>query len=215
MSAIVSFINKLLPRSVKDKLRSDYSKKHRNEIIESWKNAGRPAPPPHEIKQTIIEEYQKKSNYKILVETGTYLGDMVEAEKDNFQKIYSIELGEKLWKQAIKRFSKYNHIEILQGDSGKVLKNITTKLNEPAIFWLDGHYSEGITAKGDKECPIFEELESIFAYNNLKHILLIDDARNFVGKGDYPTVQELESFVKSKNPAYNVLVKDDVIRFEA
>jgi hypothetical protein len=47
-----------------------------------------------------------------------------------------------------------------------VLPLIIKDLNEPAIFWLDGHYSSGITAKGDKICPIFEELDSIF--NNSK-----------------------------------------------
>ena len=51
---------------------------------------------------------------------------------------------------------------IVQGDSGKVLSEILLEINEPAIFWLDGHYTAGITARGVKECPIFEELDCIF-----------------------------------------------------
>ena len=39
-----------------------------------------------------------------------------------------------------------DEISIIQGDSGKILNSITNKLKKPAIFWLDGHYSSGITA---------------------------------------------------------------------
>jgi hypothetical protein len=61
----------------------------------------------------------------------------------------------------------------VQGDSGKELPKIVTQLDTPAIFWLDGHYSAGITAKGDTECPIFEELEAIFEPDkSCKHILI-------------------------------------------
>jgi len=39
---------------------------------------GKPIPPPHIIKQKIIRTYAKTFKINILVETGTYLGDMVE-----------------------------------------------------------------------------------------------------------------------------------------
>jgi hypothetical protein len=86
-------------------------------------------------------------------------------------------------------------------------------INEPAIFWLDGHYSAGITAKGDKECPIFEELNAILNKNEFNHILLIDDARCFIGEGDYPTIEELTNYVKTKDKSYQVVVEHDIIRF--
>jgi hypothetical protein len=94
-----------------------------------------------------------------------------------------------------------------------VLPLIIKDLNEPAIFWLDGHYSSGITAKGDKICPIFEELDSIFNNKPLNHVLLIDDARLFVDEDDYPTIEKLTKYVKNKNNNYQVEVKDDIIRF--
>ena len=182
--------------------------------LNKWNKNGCPVPPPHIVKQMTIQEYQDKYQYKILVETGTYLGDMVEAQKKRFRKIYSIELGIDLFDKATKRFKNDKNVTIVQGDSGKVLPDIMLKLNEPAIFWLDGHYSAGITARGDKDCPIFEELDAIFSKKNFEHILLIDDARCFIGEDDYPTIEELTNYVRSKNEKYQVDVKHDTIRYE-
>ena len=160
-----------------------------------------------------IAEYQQKYNISILVETGSFLGDMVEAQKRRFNQIFSIELGVDLYRNTFKRFKRNGHIKIFLGDSGKVLPNIRSEINEPASFWLDGHYSAGITAKGDKECPIYEELNAIFNSEKFNHILLIDDARCFNGEGDYPTIEDLSSFIKSRDKNYTVEIKNDIIRY--
>jgi hypothetical protein len=47
---------------------------------------------PHIVKQMAIAEYQQKYGYGTLIETGTYLGDMIEAQKKRFTHIISIEL---------------------------------------------------------------------------------------------------------------------------
>jgi hypothetical protein len=170
-------------------------------------------PPPSEVKQAAISRYQASSGHKVLIETGTYLGDMVEAQKNKFNRIISIELGQKLWANAVERFKQHDHITILQGDSGQMLNSITSQLNEPAIFWLDGHYSGDITAKGEKECPVLNEIDAIFAYKQIPHIILVDDARLFVGEHDYPTLEELTKYVQGKNCDYRMEVKDDIIRY--
>ena len=87
--------------------------------LNKWNKNGCPVPPPHIVKQMTIQEYQDKYQYKILVETGTYLGDMVEAQKKRFRKIYSIELGIDLFDKATKRFKNDKNVTIVQGDSGK------------------------------------------------------------------------------------------------
>lgn len=185
-----------------------------NKAIAQWNKAGRPAPPPHIVKQQIIREFQRKTGYATLIETGTYVGTMVEAQKSKFDKIISIELGQELADKARIRFEKDHHVTIVQGDSGKVLPDIMKKIDGSAIFWLDGHYSEGITAKGDTDCPIYEELEAIFTKKEIPHLVLIDDARLFTGQGDYPSIAALTEFIKSKNSRYAVEVEDDVIRAE-
>ena len=117
---------------------------------------------------------------------------MVEAQRNHFEKIYSIELSEKLFNRAKKRFKDYSHITILHGDSGIVLNKLIPEIDKPALFWLDGHYSGGITAKGEKECPVPEELKTILK-SSLPHIILIDDARLFNGTHDYPTIEQIKT----------------------
>jgi hypothetical protein len=202
-------IIKLLPEFIKKPLK----KWNDSRIITKWQQGGANYPPPHVLKQRIIAEYQKQYNYSIFIETGTYLGSMVYAQKKRFSKIYSIELGYELYLNAKQRFKNNKNIHILQGDSGKVLPLLMTEIDAPAIFWLDGHYSAGITAKGEKDCPIFEELEAIFnASKYHAHVLLIDDARLFIGKSDYPTIDTLLAFIKNRNNLYQLEIKNDVIR---
>ncbi len=185
----------------------------RSHFIAKWKKEGKPIPPPWQVKQMIIDEYKNKYNCAVLVETGTYKGDTIDAQRKNFKRLYSIELGMDLWKGASKKFKCYKHITILQGNSEKKLHDVISQLDDKALFWLDGHYSAGITAKGDKDCPILGEVDAIFEGKRLNHVLLVDDARLFVGKYDYPTIDELTSYIRSKEPKYTVKVEDDIIRY--
>ncbi len=206
---IKNIIKPFVPQMVLNELKRQFEKKQFND----WQKSGCPVPPPHLVKQLAIGEYQQKYGYEILVETGTYLGQMVEAQKTRFKKIFSIELGADLFEKARKKFKDDSHIILVQGDSGKMLPKILGDIHEPAIFWLDGHYSEGITAKGDKECPIFEEVDAILNDQLFNHILLIDDARCFNGKGDYPTIEKLTEYIRGKNEKYHVEIKNDIIRY--
>ena len=188
-----------------------YIKQYQKRIITEWHENGCPIPPPYIIKQKTIEKYKQKYGYTTLVESGTFMGEMVEAQKTRFKKIISIELDVDLFEKAQKRFKKDKNVIIVLGDSGKVIQKILKEIYEPAIFWLDGHYSAGITAKGDKLSPILEELTAIFGCEKLNHTILIDDARDFIGKGGHPTIDELTEYIKSKNDKYQVEVKDDII----
>lgn len=209
LKSAIHFLPLKLQNWVRTKNREYLTKKK----INHWVNQGRPVPPPHEVKQMTIKEYQKKYEITTLVETGTYLGNMVFAQKDNFSKIITIELGKELFESARKKFRSYKHIEPLSGDSGKVLNEVVPALSSMTIFWLDSHYSAGITARGEKDCPIYDELDAIFRGSIRNHILLIDDARCFNGEGGYPAIEELDRYVKSKNPNYMMEVKYDIIRF--
>ena len=184
---------------------------HIKEYIE-WVELGKPVPPPHHIKQMTVKEYANKYGPNIFIETGTFQGDMVYAVRSVFDRIYSIELDDKLYERAKKKFSKYNHISILHGDSADVLPEILDHIKEPCLFWLDAHYSAGITAKGELVTPILQELDYIFDHPVKDHVILIDDARDFEGKNDYPTIQELRSLVLSQKLDYSFEVKNDIIR---
>lgn len=214
LKSILIKIIEFTPTGVQNKIRSFRSSFFKNTILKNWDKKGRPIPPPNQLKQFVVENYQKKYGSAILIETGTFLGDMVEAQRKNFRQIISIEVADVLWMKAVSRFKRYKHISILKGDSGKILPSVTEKLTEQAIFWLDGHYDFGITSKGDKDCPVLEEIDAIFKFSNgLNHIILVDDARSFDGQGDYPAIDELTRYIKKYNDSYSVTVEDDIIRY--
>lgn len=182
-----------------------------DDIVLDWQRLGAPIAVPHKLKQTAIQELAKQYGCTVLVETGTYRGDMMEAQKKHFEQLYSIELSKDFHAKAKQRFQNDTHINLLQGDSGSVLPKLAPKIDGIALFWLDGHYCGGKTALSAIECPIYAEMESVFKTGK-KHVMLIDDARLFVGEHDYPTIPELTAFVAKTNPDYQVEVKDDLIR---
>jgi hypothetical protein len=201
-------VKPFIPLFILSRWKTSYSEKD----IKKWRQAGARVPPPHFIKQFLIREYRHKYGYAVLIESGTFLGDMVAAQQEIFAKIISIELDGFLFRKAVRRFKAYSHIRIMYGDSGKIMRFILKDIHEPCLFWLDGHYSSGVTARGEKVCPIFEELEAIFSSAaGFNHVILIDDARLFTGKGGYPQIDELTHFIKSRNNNYQVLTEKDVI----
>lgn len=178
-----------------------------------WNKQGKPIPVPHTIKQEIVLEYKDKYNIDILIETGTYLGDMVWAQRNNFSRIYSIELSKELVQKVSRRFKKKSHIEIIHGNSGKILEEIIPKITDQAIFWLDAHYSGGITARGEKDCPVYDELKAILS-SEIEHIILIDDAQYFIGERDYPTIEGVSTYVLNSFPNSDIKVEKDCIIIE-
>jgi len=162
----------------------------------------------------LMNRYIDRYNLNIFVETGTYLGDTIFKQKDNFKKIYSIELSEYYFDLARKRFQGFDNINLILGNSKDKLKDILIENDESIFFWLDGHYSTGLTAKAkDKETPILEELNTIFDQNTNKHkhVIFIDDARLFNGTHDYPKYKNLRKFIREKDPRYSVSIESDII----
>ena len=168
-------------------------------------------PPPHIVKQRTLNMYARKFGLTILVETGTYYGDMVDAMKDCFERIYSIELSKPLHEKAKARFAGIEHIELIWGDSGTELARVVPRLERPALFWLDGHYSAGETARAAKDTPVYEELNCILESPVPGHVIVIDDARLFGTDAAYPQLEELTQLVKSKAADLEVTVQNDAI----
>ena len=171
-------------------------------VIKNWELNGRIAPSPQQFKHKVIKGYAKPNRIRIFIETGTFHGETIDACKSLFKKLYSIELSQELFKMATIKFKDTKKVTILQGDSGEVLGGVIKGIDERCLFWLDGHYSEGNTAKGSLNTPILKELTSILNHPVKNHIILIDDARCFNGTDDYPTLEYLKSFIKeSKEPS--------------
>lgn len=180
--------------------------------VDAWRRAGSPNPPPALVKQQTVAEYARRFGPPTLVETGTYLGDMVHASRRLFRRIYSIELDRALCERGRRRFACAGHVTILEGDSARVLPEVLKEIREPCLFWLDGHYSEGVTARADRDTPVEDELRHIFQHEVRDHVILIDDAHCFNGQNDYPALSRIAEIVRRERPGWNVEVKDDVIR---
>ena len=179
---------------------------------DAWMRNGRTGGAPHIVKQRTVSEYAAAYRCPIFVETGTFQGAMVQAMAQRFETIFSIELSDALFERARRRFRSRPHITLLHGDSATVLPPLVKRLDRPALFWLDGHYSAGETARGIKDTPIYEELTSILDVKTPSHVVLIDDARCFVGQHDYPAIDELRAVVAQKRPDLTFDVCDDIIR---
>ncbi len=193
-------------------LRNFITRRRKRQELAEWEKRGRPVPPPHLLKEQTLTTYARRFGLRILVETGTYYGDMVAAMIDHFDHIYSIELSEELYRQAMKRFAGHGQVHLLCGNSGRELRGIVEKLDRPALFWLDAHYSGGVTARGPEDSPIYDELSQILGTAEANHVIVIDDARLFGTDPHYPSMQQLTDFVRSRKPDADVAVLDDSIR---
>jgi hypothetical protein len=183
-----------------------------NRTIRRWERKGRPVPPPDIVKHNTLKEYAKKYFLNVFIETGTFNGDTVEAMKGTFEKIISIELSTTFFEKASERFKPDKHISIIQGDSGTVLGSIAGGLKQPALFWLDGHYSGGDTARGATDTPVFEELAHILGSPERRHVVIIDDVHCFGADPGYPTIEELKKFILSMRKEVSISIKDNSIR---
>jgi len=176
------------------------------------KKGGQADLPTHEVKQRELKKLATQYQLSSFVETGTHSGAMVNAMRGEFDHIYSIELSQKFYQSARDWFKNDESVSIIHGDSGVEIEAVVRELSAAALFWLDGHYSAGETARGEKDTPIIEELEHIFSDSRFKHVVVVDDARLFGVDPEYPTIKEIESRLKSKKIEYQLEVECDAIR---
>jgi len=179
--------------------------------VRRWQREGRPVPPPPAVKQRVLRAYAKRFELRTFVETGTFLGDTTAAMKPYVDRVVTIEISPDLAAHARERFADALNVQVLEGDSGSLLPDVLASLHEPALFWLDGHYSGGITARGDADTPVRAELSAILDHPVRTHVILIDDARDFKG-GGYPTIAEVAEMVRGHPTGYEFDVRDDIIR---
>lgn len=176
-----------------------------------WHLRGKPIRSPHLLKQRTVREYAEKYGLKILIETGTYYGEMIYAMKGRFDRIYSIEFDPALARQAIRNFARYPNIQILEGDSQQVLPALLKPLAQAALFWLDAGYYSWAGLENDKR-RLSVELESILRHPMNGHVILMDDARGLNGQNGALTVSELKSRIESEFPGRSMEVKYDILR---
>ena len=118
-----------------------------------WMMTGRPTPAPQLYKINTLKSYGRRYKLKTFVETGTLYGETTKALSPIFERLVTIELDDDLYRQAMERFASNAKIDCVCGDSAQMLPKVLNSVKEPTLFWLDGHYSGGITARGVKDTP--------------------------------------------------------------
>ncbi|HRJ70789.1 MAG TPA: hypothetical protein PLS03_01120 [Terrimicrobiaceae bacterium] len=150
--------------------------------------------------------------YSTFIETGTYLGETTQAMSKLYGEVHTIEVSPELHAKAAQRFAGNAAVTCHLGDSADVLPRIVGSLTKPAVFWLDGHYAGPRTGRANAyDTPIIRELEIIFQNSKKDHMILIDDARQFVGRNSYPRIGVLREYVRSHSQ-YFLTIRDDIIR---
>ena len=167
--------------------------------------------------QKLIMELATEFHVKDFVETGTFYGGTAVWASNIFERVYTIENSKEMYEAAVNNHQDKSNIKFLLGDSRTHLKKVVSQLEKPAVFWLDAHWSGGLTYGDNDQCPLLEEIDVINS-SPLDHFILIDDARLFLSSPQpphnveqWPTISELIFALKTKFPDRFIVIIEDVI----
>lgn len=152
------------------------------------------------------------------IETGTYYGNTSAWASNEFDTVKTIELSDELYSSVQDEYGHIGNIEFVKGKSQERLPDIIQNLDSSAIFWLDAHYSGGVTAGENYECPLLEELE-VIGKSNVNKYVFIDDARLFCSPPprphsaeDWPSISDVMlKLNKELGDGYYITITEDVI----
>lgn len=130
------------------------------------------------VPRDFVAFLREVGGYAEFVETGTFLGASTLWAAAHFARVQTVEASRELFARAREVLEPHANVVRHLGRSQDVLRAIVPGLKEPALFWLDAHWSAGETFGEREECPLLLELEIILAGGS--HAVLIDDARLFL-----------------------------------
>lgn len=170
------------------------------------------------VPEQIVTELATLNNSTIFVETGTYRGGTTRWAAQHFRAVHTVERSEELFGAESAALTQLAGVSPHLGDSRDVLPKILEEIGDhSAVFWLDSHWSGGITAGVDDECPVIDELAILSG--RVDDIILIDDARLFLcappaphNPRQWPTISDIvEASSIQLGGRRFVQVVDDVI----
>jgi hypothetical protein len=173
-----------------------------------WRLDPKPPAPPA-VKYALVRKVARQFGCRALIETGTYIGDMVQHSLPHFDAIHTIELAPFYYQRASRRFAKRPTVRVYHGDSGEILPSVIASLKSRAVIWLDAHWAGGITAKAALRTPIVAELETLSRHP--EHVVLIDDAHAFSGEDGYPALADMEQVAKRYLPQHTFAIRNNIM----
>lgn len=138
--------------------------------------------------EEILDIYRKYPAFKHItnfIETGTYKGDTSLMAAEHFDKVFTMEIVEELYKGSKERAAKegVKNISFYLGDSLVCLPKILPEVKEGAVFFIDAHQSGPDTSNNKKQLvPLFEELDIILSEELGPSVFIFDDVRFWEGQ---------------------------------
>jgi hypothetical protein len=179
-----------------------------------WVSDGRPFTDlgvPPGVKLWLIRDYARRFGLRVLVETGSYKGDSIDALLPFFDDLYSVELGPHLYEFCLRRFADAPNVHLHLGESPAFLRETLRRLDRPALFYLDAHWSMEDTVRGETDTPIVAELEVLHELDP-PSVIIIDDARLFGTDPEYPTVDWVTDYVRRSFRGHRAeVVADEIV----
>jgi hypothetical protein len=169
--------------------------------------------PPHELVLALRDAYRATTFF----ETGTYEAHTTRWAARCFTSVITVEASPELHAAAKAYGSHLANVEFIRGDSRTVIRSRIANLPRPAIFWLDAHWSGGLTHGEADECPLIGELAEL-CDSGRDDFILIDDARLFLAPPPPPHRSEqwpsidviLQTLQGGRRPTIAAII-DDVI----
>jgi hypothetical protein len=102
------------------------------------------------------------------------------------------------------------NVRVVEGDSEQLMTGLIAELDQPALFYLDRHYSGGQTGKGQHETPVVKEVEAILRDAPNGSFVIIDDARWFGRLQDYPPLLDFLCSLRDRGVDDAVVMNDSI-----
>ena len=169
----------------------------------------------------LIQELKRHLPLEVLIETGTFEGDTVAKISSLFEVVHTVDLSEKYYEHARRRFEEDAAIHVRIGQSPDFIAQLVPPLTDRSVlFWLDAHWCAAEGTAGDaSQCPLLDELRGIGRLNT-QSVILVDDARLFLCPppsphevSEWPTFDDVLRALGALSRDHQIMVLNDVLIF--
>ncbi|RZT86925.1 methyltransferase family protein [Pseudonocardia sediminis] len=151
----------------------------------------------------LVDHVRASTGIRVAVETGTFRGASTVVLARAFPTVVSCEADPRclaLAAATLRAAGCAERVRLVQGGSAECLAGMLERIDEPALFWLDAHWSPWMPVGCEPQCPVRDELTAIAGWAHAADsVILVDDASVFRDRpddagfrpGDWPTYTEL------------------------
>lgn len=140
------------------------------------------------IPRELALRLKEKWGLRYFVETGTYKAETALWAAGQFEQVWSIEKWGPYYARCEERVKEYKNLTLIFGDSREWLGKVLSKLDGPALIWLDAHWTVDKAGR-EEDWPLEEELRAVSLSSGLLveagksgHVVMVDDAHLFAGQ---------------------------------